>query len=276
MDDTVKSPDDVASVVGLPTLGAIGQIEGHGIDSTLVAAATPRDPISEAFRALRTNIQFASIDGLLHSLMVTSAGPSEGKSTTAANLAVVLAQAGRKVLLVDADLRRPVLHRQFGLSNSKGLTTALLDLKAPASGHCQPTEVPGLFVMTSGPIPPNPAELLGSLRMVDVLTSLKQESDVVILDTTPVLTVADALVLAPHVDGTLLVVEANKTRRDALIQAREALLRTEGRLFGIALNKVSVQRSGYYYYAYYQRDAAEANRQPAGRRRRRFLPGWWR
>jgi capsular exopolysaccharide synthesis family protein len=273
LDDTIKSPDDVTAVVGLPTLGAIGQIEGDDTGSTLVTVSSPRAPISEAFRALRTNIQFARVDGQLHSLMVTSAGPGEGKSTTAANLAVALAQAGRSVVLIDADLRRPVLHRLFGLSNSKGLTTALLDLKAPASAHLQPTEVPGLGLMTSGPIPPNPAELLGSRRMVDVLGSLKQGSDVVILDSTPVLTVADALVLAPHVDGTLLLVEANKTRRDALVQAREALQRTEGHLFGIALNKISVQRSDYYYYAYYQQGADRAERPADGHQRRRFLPG---
>jgi succinoglycan biosynthesis transport protein ExoP len=271
VDDTIKSPDDVAAIVGLPTLGAIGQIEGNDSQSRLVTVSSPRDPISEAFRALRTNIQFASVDGLLHSLMVTSAGPGEGKSTTAANLAVVLAHAGRKVVLVDADLRRPVLHRLFKLSNSKGLTTALLDVKAPASVHLQSTDVTGLSVMTSGPIPPNPAELLGSHRMADVLASLKQGSDVVILDSTPVLTVADALVLAPHVDGTLLLVEAGKTRRDALVQAREALQRTDGHLFGIALNKISAQRSGYYYYAYYHQEVDGVDRQPESGQRRRFL-----
>jgi succinoglycan biosynthesis transport protein ExoP len=275
LDDTIKSPDQVTAIVGLPALGAIGEIDANGAESRLITMSAPRAPVSEAFRALRTNIQFASVDGLLYSLMVTSAGPGEGKSTTAANLAVVLAQAGRKVVLVDADLRRPVLHRLFGLSNSKGLTTALLDLKAPATVHLQATEVAGLSVMTSGPIPPNPAELLGSNRMVEVLASLKQDSDVVVLDSTPVLTVADALVLAPQVDGTLLLVEAGKTRRDALVQAREALQRTEGHLFGIALNKISVRRSGYYYYAYYQHDGHGPDRQPAARRTRRFPSLRW-
>jgi non-specific protein-tyrosine kinase len=203
--------------------------------------------------------------------MVTSAGPGEGKSTTAANLAVVLAQAGRRVVLVDADLRRPVIHRQFKLHNSKGLTTALLDVKLPPGGHLQATDIPGLSVMTSGPIPPNPAELLGSHRMRDVLASLKQDAEVLVLDSTPVLTVADALVLAPLVDGTVLVVETGKTRRDALLQAVEALRRTEGRLFGIALNKISIQRSGYYYYAYYQHEDQIPQDQPEIRRGRALL-----
>jgi non-specific protein-tyrosine kinase len=271
LDDTVKSPDDVTAVVRLPTLGAVGQIEPGEGGSKLVAAGSPRAPISEAYRALRTNIQFASVDGVLQSLMVTSAGPGEGKSTTAANLAIVLAQAGRRVVLVDADLRRPVLHRQFGLSNSRGLTTALLDVKTAVADHLQGTEVAGLTVMTSGPIPPNPAELLGSHRMADLLASLKHETDVIVIDSTPVLTVADALVLAPHVDGTVLVVEVGKTRRDALVQAREALQRTEGRLFGIALNKVSIERSGYYYYAYYQHEGQDGERDTGNRRPRDFL-----
>ncbi len=252
LDDTVKTPDDVTMVTNLSTLGAIGQIEGTYAKDKLVTLLAPRSPLAEGYRALRTNIQFASVDGPLRTVLVTSPGPGEGKSTTAANLAVVLAQAGRQVILVDADLRRPNLHRFFELPNGQGLTTALLDFQTPAIRHVQPTAMPGLRVLTSGPIPPNPAELLGSQRQAELLQSLQEEVDVVILDSPPVLTVTDALVLAQLVNGVLLVIDAGSTRREALLKARDALVHSEGRIFGVALNRLTPRRSGYYYYQYYQ------------------------
>lgn len=273
LDDTIKSPDDVTSVVGLSTLGAIAHIEGKLTKEKLVTLLAPRSPISEAYRALRTNIQFAAVDGPLKSIVVTSSGPGEGKSTTAANLAIVLAQAGRRVIIVDADLRRPVQHRIFELPNGQGLTTALLDLRTPVIQHVQATGVPGLQVMTSGAIPPNPAELLGSQRLSDLLAGLEQEVDTVILDSPPVLTVADALVLAPQVHGVLLVVEAGSTRREMLRKAAEALAHAEARVLGIALNLMTPRRSGYYYqyyqyyYSQYEKESARSSR------RSRFLPG---
>jgi len=252
LDDTVKTPDDVTAAAGFSTLGAIASIEASDHKGMLTTLLSPRAPVSEAYRALRTNIQFAAVDGPLKSIVVTSSGPGEGKSTTAANLAIVMAQAGRQVVLVDADLRRPTQHRFFELPNGQGLTTALLDLGASATQHIQATGVPGLRVMTSGPIPPNPAELLGSQRQTDLLAALAEEADIVILDSPPVLTVTDALVLAPQVSGVLLVAEAGGTRREMLQKTKEALAHAEGRVLGVALNRLTPRRSGYYYYQYYQ------------------------
>jgi non-specific protein-tyrosine kinase len=274
LDDTVKTPDDVTAVVGLSTLSAIAQIAGKPGKEKLVTLLAPRSPVSEAYRALRTNIQYAAVDGPLKSLVVTSAGPGEGKSTTAANLAIVLAQAGREVILVDADLRRPVLHRIFELPNGQGLTTALLDLTVPVVDHVQVTGIPGLRVMTSSAIPPNPAELLGSQRQTDLLAELEKEADIVILDSPPVLTVTDALVLAPEVSGILLVVEAGATRKGVLQKGIDALTRTEGRVLGVVLNRLTPRRSGYYYYQYYHYYQSRYETEGArSSRQRGLLPG---
>jgi non-specific protein-tyrosine kinase len=274
LDDTVKTPEDLASVTDLSTLGAIADIEGRTDRDRLVTLLTPRSAISEAYRMLRTNIQFAAVDGQVKSIMVTSSGSGEGKSTTAANLAIVMAQTGRRVILIDADLRRPIQHRLFELPNSKGLTMALLDLNAPPKEHLQVTPVPGLQVMTSGAIPPNPAELLGSQRQADLLADLEKEADLIILDSPPVLTVADALVLAPRVGGVLLVVEVGSTRRGAIQKAVDALLHADARLLGVALNRLTLRRSAYYYHYYqqYYRQYEEGEKDSS--RRRSFLPGF--
>lgn len=270
LDDTVKTPDDVSATAGLSTLGAIAQFEGK-VAQRLITLISPRSPISEAFRALRTNIQFAAVDGPLSSMMITSPGPGEGKSTVISNLAVVMAQAGRRVILVDADLRRPKQHRFFELPNGQGLTTALLDLRTPAIEHVQTTGVPGLRVMTSGPIPPNPAELLGSQRQADLLAELAGEANIVMLDTPPVLTVTDALVLAPLTGGVMLVVEVGATRRDGLQKAMEALSHSGGRVLGVALNQLSARRSGYYYYQYYQYYYSRYEKEGTGSTQRRGI-----
>jgi succinoglycan biosynthesis transport protein ExoP len=273
LDDTVKSPEDVTSIVDMPTLGVISQIEGRTSKERLITRVAPRSPVSEAYRALRTNIQFASVDGPLKSIMVTSAGPSEGKSTTAANLAVVLAQAGKQVILVDADLRRPIQHRFFELPNSRGLTTALLDLGAPVGEHIQDTSVPGLRLMTSSAIPPNPAELLGSQRQADLLAALQDEADIVVVDSPPVLTVTDALIMASRMSGVLLVVEAGATRRAGLLKAMDALMHADGRVLGVTLNRMTRRRSGYYYYQYYQYYYSRYQDEDRASRRRHLLPG---
>jgi succinoglycan biosynthesis transport protein ExoP len=273
LDDTVKSPEDVTSVVDAPTLGVISQIEGRTSRERLITQTAPRSPISEAYRALRTNIQFAAVDGPLRSIMVTSAGPSEGKSTTAANLAVVLAQAGKEVILVDADLRRPIQHRFFELPNSRGLTTALLDLEAPVGEHIQHTSVPGLRVMTSSAIPPNPAELLGSQRQAELLAALQTEAEIIVVDSPPVLTVTDALIMASRMSGVLLVVEAGSTRRAGLQKAMDALKHAGGRVLGVTLNRMTRRRSGYYYYQYYQYYYSRYQDEDRTSRRRRLLPG---
>lgn len=251
LDDTIKIPDEIMASTGLTTLGAIGQISGVEDSEKLVTVISPRSPLSEAYRSLRTNIQYASVDGPLSSILITSPGPSEGKSTTVANLAIAMAQAGLRVVLIDADLRRPVLHRFFELPNGRGLTTALLDLTSPVTNHVQMSGISNLRVMTSGPMPPNPAELLGSQRQIELMAALEKDSDVILLDSPPVLTVADASVLAPQVGGILLVIEAGRTRAQMLQNAAKALQRTDGRVIGVAMNRLTARRTGYYYYQYY-------------------------
>jgi capsular exopolysaccharide synthesis family protein len=216
--------------------------------SELITVSEPRSPISEAYRTLRTNLDFASLDQALKTLVVTSAGVAEGKSTTLANLAVVSAQAGRRVVLVDADLRRPTLHQIFGLGNATGLTMMMMDEAALASPPLQETHVEGLSVLTSGPLPPNPAELMGSRRMEEVITALAGQADQIFFDSPPVVAVTDAAVLATKVDGVLLVISAGKTRRE---QARTAVQRLEqinARLVGTVLTGVQmgVGFKGYY------------------------------
>ncbi len=213
LDDTIKTPDDVSRVSGLSTLGAIARLKESGGSRQLVAWLRTKAPESEAYRTLRTNIQFSSVDRPIRSLLVTSSSPGEGKSTTTANLAVVLAQTGQRVIVVDTDLRRPVLHKVFGVPNNVGLTNALLaGENVSLDGYLQPTETETLSVLTSGPIPPNPSEMLGSHRMAHLVSVLSQAADIVLFDSPPVLAVTDAVVMARHVDGVVLVVDAGHTR----------------------------------------------------------------
>jgi capsular exopolysaccharide synthesis family protein len=275
LDDTVKSPEQILEDTGLSTLGAIAVIKGEALTERLVTQNKPRDPISEAYRVLRTNLSFSAVDGGLHTFLVTSSSPGEGKSTTVANLAVVMAQTGKRVIVADADLRRPLQHKLFALPNNYGLTTAILDSETPVSQHLQSTKMAGLSILTSGPIPPNPAELLNSQRMSQVLAELKQEADLVIFDTPPALTVADASILASQVNGCVLVVEAAATRRDALQQAAERLQNTGATLFGAVINRLKPGRGGYYdyYYYYYQNYATYEQGKKGrfmGRGQRRF------
>jgi non-specific protein-tyrosine kinase len=214
----------------------------------LITVSEPRSPISEAYRTLRTNLDFASLDRALKTLVVTSAGVGEGKSTTLANLAVVSAQAGRKVILVDADLRRPTLHQIFGLDNEKGLTTVMVDDAALADPPLQETGVEDLSVLTSGPLPPNPAELMGSRRMEEVVAALAERADQVFFDTPPVVAVTDAAVLSTKVDGVLLVISAGKTRREYARTAVQRLDQIKARLVGTVLTNVQMGEGfkGYY------------------------------
>jgi capsular exopolysaccharide synthesis family protein len=178
---------------------------------------------------------------------------TEGKTTTAANLAVVMAQAGNRIVLVDGDLRRPSAHKLFGLSNGTGLTTALVEDPRALNGYLQETGIENLRVLTAGPIPPNPQELLGSQRMEELLRRLEEEADIVVLDTPPTLVVSDANVLAARASGVLMVVNAGKTRRAAVRQAVEGLRKVGANVLGCVLNMVSTRgaRSSYYYSSYY-------------------------
>lgn len=249
LDDTLKTPDDVNRTLGLPTLSAIGRLEEG--QSELILKADPLSPVSEAFRVLRTNIRYSSVDRPLQVLLVTSAGPEEGKSVVAANLALALAQAGLRTALVDADLRRPRQHRLFGLHPGEGLTGALL--AGSTDGRLQLTEVEGLSILPAGEKPPNPVELLGSQRMRELREELRGSFDAVVVDSPPVLIGADAAVLGQMADGVLLVVDAGVTRRDAARQAVESLRQVGANVIGVVLNRVPSRRGGYnyYYYPYY-------------------------
>jgi capsular exopolysaccharide synthesis family protein len=214
----------------------------------LITVAEPRSAISEAFRTLRTNLDFASLDQALKTLVITSAGVGEGKSTTLANLAVVSAQAGRRVILVDADLRRPSLHEILGASNEAGLTSMVVDESRLTAPPLQGTGIPGLSLLSSGPLPPNPADLLGSRRMAEVIAALAEEADQVFFDTPPVVAVTDAAVLATRVDGVLLVIGAGKTRREDARMAIQRLEQINARLVGTVLTNVEAGGgfTGYY------------------------------
>ncbi len=214
----------------------------------LATLSDARAPIAEAYRSLRTNLTFASLDRPLRTLLITAAGPEEGKSTVLANLAVVEAQAGRQVIVVDADLRRPRQHELFGVSNAVGLTSLLTDEKRLLDPPLQETAVAGLRVLTSGPLPPNPAELLASQRMAAARETLSGLADLVLFDAPPIVVVTDAAILASQVDGVLLVVNASGTRREHAQRAQQLLAKVNARLVGSVLNNAPPDRRlrGYY------------------------------
>ncbi|NWF79781.1 MAG: CpsD/CapB family tyrosine-protein kinase [Chloroflexi bacterium] len=218
---------------------------GTAADSALITLREPSSAAAEAYRTLRTNILFSSLDRPLHTLLVTSTAPNEGKSTTLANLAVTMAQAEQRVLVVDCDLRRPSLHSIFGLPNERGLTSALLE-QGEGPLPIQETSVPGLQLLPSGPLPPRPADLLGSRRMGVLIERLRTAADIVLFDTPPVVAVTDAAVLAPRVDGVLLVLQAGHTRRDRARQARQVLEKVKANIVGVVLNGARLEQ-GYSY-----------------------------
>ncbi len=248
LDDRLKSPDDIIRSLGLPVLGVIGHYKVE--ESRLVSEAQPRSPISESFRTLRTNVQYTTVDNPVQSILVTSAEPGEGKTTVAANLATVIAQGGRDVTLIDCDLRRPAAHKKFNLQNRTGLSTLFIQSVEDLLEIRQPTQIPHLFVLTSGELPPNPSELLGSQRMSLIINRLKQ-TDFLVIDTPPALAVTDATVLAPFATGIILIVKPGATHRQAARQAVEQLRRVGGNVVGVVVNNLDVRRS-YYSYRYYK------------------------
>jgi non-specific protein-tyrosine kinase len=219
----------------------------------LVAYSEPKSAAAEAYRTLRTNIQFASPDKPVHALLATSTSPDDGKSTTIANLAITFAEAGSATILVDADLRRPHLHNLFGLTNDAGLTTLVAEMARSKDGSApslplQNTSIENLQVLTSGPVPPNPAEILASKLMAEILVILKGQADYILIDTPPIIAVTDAAILSPRVDGVLLVVNAGKTRRDLAVKARDMLQQINANILGVVLNNARVDKSAYTYY----------------------------
>jgi len=252
LDDTVKSADEVERAAGLPTLGAIRRFDAGPNDkrsSHLILNLDNRSPVAEAYRMVRTNLEFARSGSPGNSMQVTSTNPGEGKSTSAANLAIVLAQTGKRVILVDADMRHPTVHKLFELPNTAGLSTLFVMEQPRLEGVLRVTPIESLLVLSCGPLPPNPAELLASARMGEILELLKHEADMVVIDSPPLLGVADASTLAARVDGVLLVVDAGRTRAGALHHAAEILRRANATVWGVMLNKLRARHDeGYYYY----------------------------
>ena len=215
----------------------------------LITVTEPNSPMSESYRTLRTNIQYSSFDKRVKTILVTSSGPGEGKTTTSSNLAVVMAQGGNKTILIDCDQRKPQVHRVFKLSNSTGLSNMLVKENEMQVG-IQKTDVPNLHVLTAGTRPPNPAELLGSAKMKTFVDLLEKNYDFIILDTPPIVMVTDAQILAQYTDGCLLVISSGEAERDAAIKAKSLLDKVNAKILGVVLNKVDSSKKGYYHYQY--------------------------
>ncbi|MBC7074983.1 MAG: CpsD/CapB family tyrosine-protein kinase [Syntrophomonadaceae bacterium] len=220
----------------------------------LISSKSPKSPVAEAFRTLRTNLAFTGMDHSSRSILVTSPSPEDGKSAVAANLAVVLAQAGNRVILVDCDLRKPVQHKIFQVANDRGFTNCLVQA-AEIEEAVIKTGVDNLDLLTSGPVPPNPAEILASKHMSNLLEHLLGKYDYVITDAPPLLAVTDAAILATQVDGVILVVRSANTRIDQAREAKNRLLKVNARLLGAVLNQVKVNSYGYQYYYYYYQES---------------------
>ena len=273
-DNSVRSVEDIEKS-GMPILGSIPIIkledtarrfrkngkhhssskldthEAKTIAGRLITHFAPKSPISEAYRSLRTSIQYTRADTPLKTIVVTSPGPQEGKSTTVANLAITIAQMGTKTLLVDTDLRRPVLHSIFNLSRSKGISNFLVG-KAGLEEIIFETDIDNLYVMPCGTLPPNPSELLGSKAMKHCITELKEQFDIILFDSPPIMAVTDAAVLSSDVDGVILVVKAGQTDRNAMLRSYEILSNIPNQILGALLNVVNVEGVyGSYYYYYY-------------------------
>lgn len=217
---------------------------------TLIANSEAKSPVSEAYRTIRTNIKFSNIAGKeLKTIMVTSAIPNEGKSTTISNLAVVMAQAGHSVVVCDCDFRNPTQHRIFNLTN-KGLSNCVAT-GSNVMDIIQRTSIPHLYVLTSGPVAPNPSELLASQNMVDIFKELKQHFDYVLVDTPPIMPVTDAAVVSGKVDGTIMVIASGTVSPAIAVEAKTRLEQAGAHLLGVVLNKVDVAGNSHYGYGYY-------------------------
>lgn len=255
LDQTIKGREDVEELTGVPVLAAIPKIDTHG--SEVYIEKDSQSIGAEAFRKLRTSVQFLGVDHPVQTVLVTSPFAQDGKTTTALNLAVAFAQAGLRTIIVEADLRRPSIHKVFPSDGQRGLTTCLIG-RVPLDQAILPTPVRNLSHVPAGSVPPNPAELLSSEHMADVLRQLRSRSDVVVIDAPPLLPVADASALAPRADGVLLVARAGTTQRDRLREASALVGKVGGRLLGIVLNYLKPEDSqyGYYYYGYTYRSEA--------------------
>lgn len=280
LDQTIKSSHDVERVLGVPVLGLIpfdphlsGRANGSRAPIRLVTAMGQDDVASEAYRTLRTNVTFVGAEKPVQLIAVSSPGPGEGKSTTAANLAVTLAQNGHRTILIDGDLRRPLVHRAFGIIQEPGLTDVLVG-RAHLKEAIRPEVVSLLDVLPSGSTPPNPSELLGSGAMRGLLAELRRDYEYVVIDTPPILPVTDATVIASETDATILTLRSGDTEETAAQRALDQLRRVDARIAGAVLNGVSRKRDQYYTYYSYERDTGGRGRRPAKTLRSR-LADWF-
>lgn len=265
LDDSLKTPAEIQASLGLPVLGVIGRIRSASLPHPryrLAMLLYPRSTASEAFRKIRTSLSFTSIDNPVRSIVVTGAGRSEGKTTVAANLALAFAQNGTRTILVDADLRQSMLHNLFGVANDVGLSSALRSDGLPVDTYLVDTEDANLRLLPAGPVPPNPAELLGSKRMKSVIAILSGEADMVIIDSPPLLAVTDAALIATAVDGTVLVISAKRTKRANARSATSTIAGVGGRVLGVVLVSPKGAHGAESYDSYGYGDT-EAERAPA-------------
>lgn len=264
LDNTVKSPEEVADFTGVPVMANIAY-DVEAPKHPLVTSLGSHAPRVEAFRVLRTNMQFVDVDRKSNVFVVTSSVPEEGKTATATNLAITIAQAGQKVLLVEGDLRRPKITQNLRLEPAVGLTTVLVG-RLPLADAIQTHTTPNLSVLTSGAIPPNPSELLQSAAMTDVINDLRVHYDVIVIDAPPLLPVTDAALLTSQADGALLVIRHGKTTKDQVRHAIERLTAVDARVLGVVLNMVPTRRSGGSYYGYGYGYAPDSDRPHAEKR----------
>jgi capsular exopolysaccharide synthesis family protein len=244
LNDTLETPGDIQKVLEINNLGTIGRLSKR--DPELIVLAQPRSPVADAFRRLAANLRFSNLEKPIHTLLVTSPHPMEGKTTVVANLAVALAQAELTVIAIDADLRLPRLHQLFGLDQDHGMTSYLQT--GDLNGNLHSTQVDRLRVLTSGEVPENPTESTNFLQMHKLFESLTKMGDFVIIDSPPILLTADARTLATTVDGVLLVLKAGSTHNQWAKEAIESLRQVNANLVGVVLNAVSDSKDGYYYY----------------------------
>lgn len=218
-------------------------------NNSIFTMDNPKSVFSEAYRTLRTNMQFANVDQALNSILFTSSGPGEGKSSIVSNLGVSVAQSGKRVLIIDADLRNPSQHKTFLQVNDVGLSTTLVE-DVPSLNYVVHTSQEGLDLLTSGPIPPNPADLLGSKRMIQILEAARLAYDVVFIDSPPTISVTDSSILAQAVDGVVLVLSSGEVSKEYAVRAKEQLEKVGANIIGTILNKAKMKTRDHYYYKY--------------------------
>ena len=263
LDDTIKTPEDVKEILGLPVVGFVSTMNiknNNGEKEGTYVANHPRSPIAEAFRAMRTTLDFFSVDNPVRTLMVTSAGPEEGKTTMAVNLAIILARSDKKVLLLDADMRRPNVHKQLGLANRIGLSDIIRGRINPRNAlNHHPQGIENLDVITSGSLPPNPAELIASEKMSQIIKQLRAEYEMIVVDTPPAI-VTDAQILSNKMDGVLYVIKPGKTRAITALTPLEEFHRVGAKMIGVIMNMIPRSREYYYGgYSYYSSGSEKDN-----------------